>query len=81
LADRSSSTVIRRPGQEQMRGLKLGKFINEVVSELRKSVWPTRDEVIRLTWVVLVIASFVGGILGFLDFSYSRTFTKYIVLP
>ncbi|MBD47514.1 MAG: preprotein translocase subunit SecE [Dehalococcoidia bacterium] len=64
-----------------MRGFRPGKFINEVVSELRKSVWPTRDEVVRLTWVVLVIASIVGGILGFLDFSYSRTFTRYIVLP
>ena len=81
MAERSSSTVIRRPGQDQMRGFKPGKFVSEVMSELRKSVWPTRDEVIRLTWVVLVIASIVGGILGFLDFSYSRTFTKYIVLP
>jgi len=57
------------------------EFFQDVVSELRKAVWPTREETIRLTWVVLVVAAVVGALLGGLDFVLSKTFTRYIVLP
>ncbi|MQF69278.1 preprotein translocase subunit SecE [SAR202 cluster bacterium AD-804-J14_MRT_500m] len=64
-----------------MRGFRPVEFIKEVVSELQKAVWPSRDETIRLTWVVVVVAALVGFVLGFFDFSLSRTLTKYIILP
>ena len=75
------SSNVRRPSQEQMRGFRPVEFIKEVVSELQKAVWPTRDETIRLTWVVLVVAALVGFVLGFFDFSLSRTLTKFVILP
>ena len=64
-----------------MRGFRPAEFIKEVISELQKAVWPSRDETIRLTWVVLVVAALVGFVLGFFDFSLSRTLTKFVILP
>jgi preprotein translocase subunit SecE len=42
-------------------------FLKEVRDELQKVVWPTRDEVIRLTIVVLIVSLGVGLFLGGAD--------------
>ena len=42
-------------------------FLQEVQEELKKVVWPTREEVIRLTIVVLFISVVVGLFLGGID--------------
>jgi preprotein translocase subunit SecE len=46
------------------------RFINETMGELRKVSWPTRDEALRLTAVVLVVmiasSLFLGAIDGIL---------------
>ena len=47
-------------------------FFGEVRDELKKVVWPTRQEVIRLTMVVIVVSLAVGVFLGGLDFIFTR---------
>ncbi|MGA2911602.1 MAG: preprotein translocase subunit SecE [Candidatus Levyibacteriota bacterium] len=47
-------------------------FLKEVRDELRKVVWPTRDEVIRLTGVVILISVGVGLFLGAVDFILTK---------
>ncbi|MEK7573523.1 MAG: preprotein translocase subunit SecE [Patescibacteria group bacterium] len=42
-------------------------FLKEVQDELKKVVWPSRDEVIRLTFVVVFISLVVGFFLGGID--------------
>jgi len=42
-------------------------FLKEVQEELKKVVWPTRDEVIRLTFVVVFVSLIVGLFLGGVD--------------
>ena len=42
-------------------------FLKEVQEELKKVVWPTRDEVIRLTVVVIFVSLVVGLFLGGID--------------
>lgn len=42
-------------------------FISEVRSELQKVQWPTRDEAIRLTIIVVAISVVVGIFIGALD--------------
>ena len=42
-------------------------FLKEVRDELRKVVWPTRNEVIRLTAVVIIVSLIVGIYLGGID--------------
>ncbi len=43
-------------------------FLKEVKEELNKVVWPTRDQTIRYTILVIVVAVVVGAILGGLDY-------------
>jgi len=47
-------------------------FLKEVRDELRKVVWPTRDEIIRLTGVVVLISVIVGLFLGGTDFILTK---------
>ena len=42
-------------------------FLKGVRSELQKAVWPTKEQTIKLTTLVIVISLIVGGILGVFD--------------
>ena len=53
------------------------KYITEVLSELKKVTWPSREEAWRLTVIVLIITVFVGLLMGFFDFIFSR-FISYV---
>jgi len=48
------------------------KFLAEVKTELLKVTWPTKNEVIRLTGVVIVISLIVGLFVGGLDFIFTK---------
>ena len=54
-------------------------FLQETLSELRKSVWPNREETTRLTAVVIVLAIVAGLFLGLLDRLFAETFAKYVL--
>ncbi|MBI4096373.1 MAG: preprotein translocase subunit SecE [Candidatus Levybacteria bacterium] len=47
-------------------------FLRETKDELKKVVWPTRQEVIRLTFVVIAVSLLVGLFLGGLDFIFVK---------
>lgn len=47
-------------------------FLREVRDELTKVVWPTRDEIIRLTAVVILVSVGVGLYLGGADFLLTK---------
>ena len=47
-------------------------FLKETRDELKKVVWPTRQEIIRLTFVVIIISLVVGLFLGGLDFVFVK---------
>jgi preprotein translocase subunit SecE len=49
-------------------------FFAEVVAELRKAHWPTRQEALRLSILVLSVCIVVGVILGALDLAFTRLF-------
>jgi len=53
-------------------------FLKEVQEELKKVVWPTRDEVIRLTSVVILISLIVGLFLGGVDFILAKLVQVFI---
>ena len=54
-------------------------FIAEVRDELKKVVWPTREEVIRLTGVVILVSLIVGLFLGGIDFLLTKL-TEIIIV-
>jgi len=55
---------------------RLQKWWRETIGELHKVNWPTRKEALRLTWIVLIVVTVMGAVLGLLDFG----FTKLIAL-
>jgi len=44
-----------------------GKFFAEARTELKKVTWPTRQETIKLTMIVVLISSLVALFIGGLD--------------
>ena len=55
-------------GQEKQRF----KFIGETVAELRKVVWPTRQEATYLTTIVIVVTVAVAITLWVVDLAFSE---------
>lgn len=51
------------------------RYFRETIGELRKVSWPTRQEAINLTIIVLIVIIGMSAFLGILDFVYSRLFT------
>lgn len=54
-------------GASTHSGRSLREFIAESQFELRKIVWPTRDEALRTTAVVIVVVIIISLILGLID--------------
>jgi len=48
------------------------KFLKQVRSELKKVIWPTKKEVIKLTGVVILISFIVGVYIGVLDYIFAK---------
>jgi preprotein translocase subunit SecE len=48
------------------------EFFSESLFELRKVVWPTRQETFRITWVVLLVVVVISLILSLFDLIISQ---------
>ncbi|EKD57534.1 MAG: hypothetical protein ACD_57C00242G0001 [uncultured bacterium] len=46
-------------------------FLSEVKTELSKVVWPSREETIRLTAIVIVVSIILGLFVGGLDYLFT----------
>ena len=53
--------------------------IRGIIDELRKVVWPTRREAIRLTIMVLAVCLAVGIFLGALDYGFAELVAKVLL--
>lgn len=47
-------------------------YFGEIIAELRKVVWPTREETRRLTVMVIIVAGAVGILLGVMDYAFTK---------
>jgi len=56
------------------------RFFRETTGELRKVSWPTRQEALNLTLVVLAVTATMSLFLGALDFLFTRLFRFVISL-
>ncbi len=52
------------------------RFFGETIAELRKVTWPTRQEAIRLTIIVLIVCIILGIILGSIDYGFYELVDK-----
>jgi preprotein translocase subunit SecE len=42
----------------------------DIISELRKVVWPSRQEAMHLTMVVVIVSAILGALLGGIDIGF-----------
>lgn len=51
---------------------RLARFLREVIGELRKVIWPTRNQMVTYTIVVLVFVVFMTALVFGLDWVFAR---------
>jgi preprotein translocase subunit SecE len=66
---------------------KMPKIVSKIISyfkesreELKKVVWPTRQQVIEMTLAVVVLVVFIGALLGFFDYILTKGLTALLNL-
>jgi preprotein translocase subunit SecE len=58
---------MEKPNTPKIPNVAPARFLQEVVAELKKVTWPTRDETMKLTSVVIALSVGVGLFVGGLD--------------
>ena len=77
-ADRPGEGTRSRAAAERARAAELrdkrslGRFLREVVAELRKVIWPGRKELITYTTVVIVFVAFMVALVSGLDLAFAQ---------
>ena len=54
------------------------RYLKETRAEIKKVTWPTRQEAINLTGIVLAVTIFMATLLALLDFLFSKGFVLII---
>ena len=57
--------VVKKPN-------KIQKWWRETIGELRKVTWPTKEEALKMTKIVIVVVLATALFLGVVDFIFSR---------
>ncbi len=50
----------------------LREYFSDVRSELQKVSWPTREDALRLTRIVLIVLVIAAIVMGFINFAFER---------
>jgi preprotein translocase subunit SecE len=58
---------------------KIINFLKEVQIELKKVNWPTRQETIRYTLIVVTVSFVIAAFLGALDFVFTFLLERFIL--
>jgi preprotein translocase subunit SecE len=61
----------KKSGPKKQR-VTVSQFLTEVRAEMKKVTWPTRDEVVSYTIVVLVTVVLMGGLVYFADILFTK---------
>jgi len=56
------------------------RYYRETVGELKKVVWPTRQEAVQLTTIVLIVIVVMATVLGSFDYLFTELFRWLINL-
>jgi preprotein translocase subunit SecE len=62
----------RKKGGPKKQRVTVTQFLTEVRAEMKKVTWPTRDEVVSYTIVVLVTVVLMGGLVYFADILFTK---------
>ncbi len=70
--------IPRRLGTEAARRALSFRMFGDVVSELRRVTWPTRQETMRLSLMVIAVSAAVGAFLGIIDIGFGRLLSSIL---
>ena len=62
---KNDKPVVKKPNRIQ-------KWWRETVGELRKVTWPTKEEALKMTKIVIIVVLVTAVFLGVVDFIFSR---------
>jgi len=68
---KKSSGGRKKSGPKKQR-VTVSQFLTEVRAEMKKVSWPSRDEVVSYTIVVLVTVVLMGGLVYFADILFTK---------
>jgi len=78
--DKKSQVVAGKAKKAQPQALQSKKrrftLFNDIIGELRKVAWPTRQEATRLTLIVIGLCIVMGILLGAVDYGFSELVAK-----
>ncbi len=69
----------RRPQASVRRPDARPQFFREVVSELKKVTWPTRQQTVNLTTLVIVVSLIVGIVMGAVDWIFLQVVDRVLL--
>ena len=55
--------------------LKVSTYINEVIREIKKVTWPSKEQTQKMTLLVIGVSVAVGLYIGLLDFVFQKLMT------
>jgi preprotein translocase subunit SecE len=69
----------KRGGKRGKKGLfaRVALFYRQIIAELRKVVWPKRDDLMSYTTVVIIFVAVVIGIVTVIDWGFTEL-VKYV---
>lgn len=56
-----------------------GKYLNEVSEEVKKVTWPSRQQTIDMTILVVGVSLIIGIYIGALDFIFQELLAKVLL--
>ena len=66
--------------REIQRENRVAQYLRETRAELRKVVWPTREEAVNLTAIVVATIVAMSVFLGFFDYLFTAFF-RFLIAP
>ncbi|MFJ9946978.1 preprotein translocase subunit SecE [Kitasatospora sp. NPDC091207] len=72
--DRKAGRADKKSGKRAKKGVfaRLALFYRQIIAELRKVVWPSRNELVNYTTVVVVFVVVVMAFVAGLDYGFSK---------
>ena len=69
-----NDTIVERDGADERKGLfaRIGLFYRQMVIELGKVVWPTRNQLTSYTWVVVGFVGILALIVAIIDLGLAK---------
>jgi len=64
----------------EVKANRFTKYFREVRAEVRKVTWPSREEVLRLSAIVIVVMILMSAFMAIIDFAFSRLMAAIISL-